>query len=138
MRFSADRYSGLARFRYALRRFLASSEQICRQGGITATQYQAMLALGSSAESISIKQLAELLLLKHHSAVQLVDRLCIAELVKRDASEGDARVALVKLTAKGQSKLAALAKLHLAELLRQEPMLTSALQLLRTQGQKST
>jgi DNA-binding MarR family transcriptional regulator len=131
MRFSADRYSGLARFRYALRSFLAASEHICRQAGITATQYQAILALGCSGQPISIKLLAEQLFLKHHSAVQLVDRLCAAKLVQRTASEGDARVALVKLTAKGQGELAALAKLHLAEVLQHEPKLTGALQLVR-------
>jgi DNA-binding MarR family transcriptional regulator len=136
MTFSAERYSGLARFRYALRSFLASSEQICLQGGVTTTQYQAMLAVGCAAEFISIKELAEQLLLKHHSAVQLVDRLSAAGLVRRVASERDARVALVRLTSKGEGKLAALAELHLAEMLRQEPLLTSALQLLRQQGNK--
>jgi DNA-binding MarR family transcriptional regulator len=136
MRFSAERYSGLARFRYALRSFLASSEQICRQAGITTTQYQAMLALACAAELISIKQLADQLLLKHHSAVQLVDRLSAAGLVKRVVSERDARVALVKLTTKGESEFEALAELHLAEMLKQEPLLTSALQLLRKKGNK--
>src|SRR5258708_5392186 len=108
MKFSAERYSGLARFRYALRNFLASSEQICRQAGVTTTQYQAMLALGCAAELISIKQLAEQLLLKHHSAVQLVDRLSAGGLVKRVVSERDARVALVTLTSKGEAELEAL------------------------------
>jgi DNA-binding MarR family transcriptional regulator len=136
MRFSSERYSGLAGFRYALRHFLASSEHICRQAGVTTTQYQAMLALGCTAEFSSLKQLAEQLLLKHHSAVQLVDRLSAAGLVKRVVSERDARVVLVKLTAKGESKLEALAELHLAEMLRQEPLLTNALQLVRKQGNK--
>ena len=136
MGFSAERYSGLAGFRHALRSFLASSEAICRQAGVTTTQYQAMLALGCTAEFSSLKQLAEQLLLKHHSAVQLVDRLSDAGLVKRMASEQDARVALVKLTAKGEGALEALAELHLAEILKQEPRLTSSLRLLRKQGDR--
>ena len=83
-----------------------------------------------------MKQLAEQLLLRHHSAVQLVDRLSDAGLVKRMASERDARVALVKLTAKGEGALEALAELHLAEILKQEPRLTSSLRLLRKQGNR--
>ncbi len=83
-----------------------------------------------------MKQLAEQLLLKHHSAVQLVDRLSNAGLVERVVSERDARVALVKLTAKGESALEALAELHLAEMLKREPRLTSSLRLLRKQSNR--
>ena len=134
MRFSKERYTGLAGFRLALRSFLASSEVICRQAHVTTTQYQAMLALGSSAQSVSMKQLAEQLLLKHHSAVQLVDRLSEAGLVERATAKHDARVVLVVLTAKGESELDALAKLHLAEMLKHEPELTRSLKLLRKWG----
>ena len=133
MGFSAERYSGLAGFRHALRSFLAASEAICQQAGVTTTQYQAMLALGCSVQIVSMKQLAEQLLLKHHSAVQLVDRLSDARLVERVASEHDARVVLVILTAKGESKLEALAETHLKEILNQEPQLTSSLRQLRKQ-----
>jgi DNA-binding MarR family transcriptional regulator len=136
MRFSAERYSGLAGFRYALRCFLASSEAICSKAGLTTTQYQAMLVLGCAAQHVSMKQLAEQLLLKHHSAVQLVDRLSGPGFVERVASEQDARVALVVLTAKGESKLEALAELHLKEMLKQEPRLTSSLRILRTLGNR--
>ena len=128
-----ERYSGLAGFRHALRRFLASSEAICRQAGVTTTQYQAMLVLGCSGQRISMKQLAEQLLLKHHSAVQLVDRLSEARLVERVTAEHDARVVLVVLTAKGESELDGLAILHLSEMLKHEPQLTRSLQLLRKQ-----
>ncbi len=83
-----------------------------------------------------MKQLAEQLQLKHHSAVQLVDRLSGTGFVERVASEHDARVALVILTAKGESKLEALAELHLKELLKQEPRLTKSLRLLRKQGNR--
>ena len=134
MGFSKERYSGLAGFRHALRRFLASSEVICRQAGITTTQYQAMLALGCSAQSFSMKQLAERLLLKHHSAVQLVDRLAEAGLVERATVNHDARVVLVVLTSKGETTLEELANLHLAEMLKHEPQLTQSLQLLRRQS----
>jgi len=137
MRFSKERYSGLAGFRHALRSFLASSEAICRRAGVTTTQYQAMLALGCSAQNISMKQLAEQLRLKHHSAVQLVDRLSESKLVERVAAKHDARVVFVVLTAKGESELDALAKLHLAEMIKHEPELTRSLQLIRREDKGS-
>ena len=83
-----------------------------------------------------MKHLAELLLLKHHSAVQLVDRLSDAGLVERVAVKRDARVVLVVLTARGESELDTLAKLHLAEMLKQESRLTRSLRLLRKQGNR--
>jgi DNA-binding MarR family transcriptional regulator len=74
------------------------------------------------------------LLLKHHSAVQLVDRLSDAGLVERVTAKHDARIVLVVLTAKGERELEALAKLHLAEMLKHEPELTRSLQQLRKQA----
>ena len=136
MPFARDRYSGLAGFRHALRRFLASSEAICRRAGVTTTQYQAMLALGCSAQSLSMKQLAEQLHLKHHSAVQLVDRLSDAGLVERAPANHDARIVLILLTAKGESELEALANLHLEEMVKHESQLSAALGLIRKQGGK--
>ena len=106
---------------------MAASEAICQQGGVTTTQYQAMLALGCAPETLSMKQLAQQLILQHHSAVQLVDRLAKAGLVERIASARDGRIALVVLTAKGESKLGKLAELHMAELLKQEPQLATSL-----------
>lgn len=134
MRFPKERYSGLAGFRHALRSFLASSEAICRRAGVTSTQYQAMLAVGCSVQHISMKQLAEQLQLKHHSAVQLVDRLSDLGLTERVAAKHDARVVLVVLTAKGESELEALAESHLREMLKHEPQLTMSLALLRKQS----
>jgi DNA-binding MarR family transcriptional regulator len=135
MSFSAERYSGLASFRSALRKFLAASKEICEKGGITTAQYQAMLVLGCSSEPLSMKRLAEQKLLKHHSVVQMVDRLSRAGLVERIASQHDRRVALVVLTTKGESKLEKLAEQHLAEVLKQEPLLSSSLRKIKNRGE---
>src|ERR1700761_9295096 len=102
MPMDADGYKGLAGFRYALRRFLAASEAISREGGVTPQQYQALLAIKSRPEAgMAMKELAEQLLLTHHAAVQLVDRLGKAGLAERERSREDRRSVLLKLTPRG-------------------------------------
>jgi DNA-binding MarR family transcriptional regulator len=124
---------GLADFRLALRRFLAASETISRNGGVTQQQYQALLAIKTwHADAMTMKDLAEQLLLTHHAAVQLVDRLVKAGLAKRVPSREDRRSVWVKLTPGGDALLERLAARHLAEILRQEPMLSASLHRLRS------
>lgn len=75
MPLDARRLEGLAGFHLTLRRFLNASEQISRAAGVTPQQYQAMLAIKTKPDGpMSVKDLAEQLLLTHHAAVQLVDR----------------------------------------------------------------
>ena len=125
-------YEGLAGFRFALRRFLAFSEVVTRASGVTPAQYQAMLAIKSHpGRAIVIRQLAEQMLMRHHGAVQLVDRLCDAGLAKRMHSESDRRSVLVVLTAKGSRLLAGLASAHRAELMKHEALLAESLTRLR-------
>ena len=126
-----QRYLGLANFRYAVRRFLAASERISADSGITTQQYQAMLAIGAAAEPLAMKDLAEELMLQPHAAVQMVDRLQKLDLAERRASPSDGRVVLVALTDKGEALLDGLAARHLEEILKQEPRLSEALRRLR-------
>lgn len=125
-------YEILARFRFAIRQFLNSSDTIARTAGITSQQYQTLLAIRvrSNAEA-TIKEVAEDMLLLPHGAVQLVNRLEAVNLVRRRKSKADGRKSLVSLTAKGKRILARLAKDHSIELLRQEPLLVESLKKLR-------
>lgn len=134
MSFDRERYLGLADFRHALRRFLAASERISRAGGVTAQQYQALLAIGCGPESLAMKDLAEQLLLKSHAAVQMVNRLAAQGLVERRPSPLDGRSVLLQLTAKGGGLLDRLAGEHLAEMLKQEPQLARSLKRLKDGG----
>jgi hypothetical protein len=79
-------YAQLASFRYALRGFLRFSEAAAEQEGLTSQHYQAMLILRGWPEGqpVSINDLAHQLLIKHNSAVGLVDRLARNELVVRE------------------------------------------------------
>src|SRR5579871_4485996 len=132
MTLDAERYRGLSGFRHALRRFLAASEVISRTGGVTQQQYQALLAIkAADGAQMTITDLAEQLMLTHHAAVQMMNRLAAAGLAARSSSERDRRLALLGLTAKGEALIEELAAKHLAEMLRQEPHLRRSLNLLR-------
>jgi DNA-binding MarR family transcriptional regulator len=127
-----DRFLPLASFRHAMRRFLAASETISREAGVTQQQYQAMLAIAAwPGGGMSMKDLSEELLLTHHAAVQLVDRLAKAGLAQRARSRVDRRSVELSLTKSGEVLLNHLASLHLAEMLRREPALSSSLRRLR-------
>jgi DNA-binding MarR family transcriptional regulator len=130
-------YEALAGFRSALRRFLAGSETISREAGVTPQQYQAMLAIRTRPNAtMAMKELAEQLLLTHHAAVQMIDRLAKADLASREASTSDRRLVLLKLTPKGEALLDQLAERHLQVMLRHEPQLSAALKDLRKNARR--
>jgi len=127
-----SQYEGLAAFRYALRQFLAFSEAVTQEAGITPQQYQALLVIKTQPRGeVVVRVLAERMLLQHNGAVQLIDRLVSASLVKRNHSPLDARSVLVAMTAKGSKLLEHLASNHINELLKHEPLLEESLKQLR-------
>ncbi|HZC16161.1 MAG TPA: MarR family transcriptional regulator [Caulobacteraceae bacterium] len=135
MTLDLEHYQGLAGFRLALRRFLAASEAISKRAGVTQQQYQAMLAVRTwPSEAMTMKDLSEQLLMTHHAAVQLVDRLAKAGLVERSPSPTDRRSVLLALTPNGLALVDRLAAQHLEEMLRQEPLLARSLRQLRRMG----
>ena len=111
-------YEALAAFRHAVRRYLAFAEAGARSVGLTSQQHQALLAIKAQAVSrpVSIGDLAAELLIKHHSAVELVGRLEKAGFTQRSADVEDRRRVLVSLTASGEGVLAALSVKTLQEL----------------------
>jgi len=115
----------LASFRRALRRFLHFSEEVARRGGLSAQQYQALLAVRGNPdhERVTINDLARHLLIKHNSAVGLVDRLAQEKLIVRETSSADRRKVELRLTPRGREVLAKLAAMHRAELQRVGPLL---------------
>jgi DNA-binding MarR family transcriptional regulator len=119
-------YAQLAAFRYALRRFLRFSESAAAEVGLTGQHYQAMLVLRACPDGKrpSINELAAQLLIKHNSAVGLVDRLVAERLVARDTSSADRRKVELRLTARGGALLAKLAAAHRHELEHLGPVLT--------------
>ncbi len=111
-------YERLLAFRDGLRQFLAWSEEQAKAAGVTAAQHQLLLAVAGHGTDPSVSDLARHLMLRHHSAVELVDRAVDAGLVRRDHDENDHRVVRVRLTTKGLKTLAQLSAAHLEELSR--------------------
>ena len=111
-------FAELLRFRDALRRFLRWSEDEARAAGLTPAQHQLLLAVRGHDGDPTIGDVADHLRLRHHSAVELVDRAERAGLLQRRTDPDDRRVVHLELTADGDAHLAALSAAHLAELRR--------------------
>jgi DNA-binding MarR family transcriptional regulator len=124
-------YETLARFRYELRRFQDFSEMAANRSGLTVQQHQALLAIRgfSSREPISVGDLARYLLIRHHTAVGLVDRMVKLKILSRSVDAKDGRRVLVQLTRKGERSLQRLSRIHLQELRAIGPTLTKILRL---------
>lgn len=111
-------FERLAHFRYGLRRFLRSSEELCRKQGLTPLQYQALLQIGGipGKNWATVGELAERLQAQPHGVVSLVTRCEALGLVERRVGRSDRRQVEVHLTANGLRELQALAQLHQPEL----------------------
>jgi DNA-binding MarR family transcriptional regulator len=118
-------YAQLASFRHALRGFLRFSEDAAANVGLTSQHYQAMLILRGwpQDQPVSINDLAQQLLIKHNSAVGLVDRLVEEGLVVRKPSTIDRRKVELRMSSKGRQVLAKLAATHREELRRIGPIM---------------
>jgi DNA-binding MarR family transcriptional regulator len=128
-RLDRDAYCTLADFRYLIRRFLTFSQEAARHAGLSPRHHQALLAIKGFAgeEAPTIGDLAERLCIRHHSAVELVDRLAEAGLIERLHDAHDRRRVFLLLTAVAEQRLASLSAAHLEELHRLRPALLAIL-----------
>jgi DNA-binding MarR family transcriptional regulator len=118
----------LASFRKELRIFLQFSEAAAAGHGLAPQQYLALLAIrGSDKPDVSVGDLAEVLLLKPHSASELVSRLEKLDLVARLEAQDDARRRVITLTEKSKTLLNTLSGAHRTELRRIRPLLVRLL-----------
>ncbi len=113
-------YQHLLTFRTELRRFLRWSEERAQAEGLTAAQHQLLLAVRGSddPQGATIGEVADALLLRHHTATELVDRAEGAGLLRRERDGDDHRVVRLRITRAGAGKLARLSRQHLDELAR--------------------
>ncbi|TGP49282.1 MarR family transcriptional regulator [bacterium M00.F.Ca.ET.230.01.1.1] len=118
-------YQRLSQFRYLIRRFLEFSQIRANEAGLAPRQHQALLAIKGFPDGgpVAVGDLAKRLRIRHHSAVELVNRLAEAGLVIRDPDKNDHRRVLLQLTPLADDRLADLSAAHLDELSRIEPML---------------
>jgi DNA-binding MarR family transcriptional regulator len=110
-------FEHLLELRTGLRRFIRWSDQQAQAAGLTPAKHQLLLAIKGHPEPSgpTIGEVADYLVLRHHSAVGLIDRAVEDGLVRRnkDRSKGVVRVTL---TQAGNDKLDALAETHLEEI----------------------
>jgi DNA-binding MarR family transcriptional regulator len=127
MRLTDADYEDLLTLRTGLRRFLRWSEQQSEEAGLTPAQHQLLLAVRghSDRRGPTIGEVADYLLLRHHSAVGLIDRADAAGLVERVRDAEDHRLVRLQLTAAGTERLEALSAQHFDELQRMARKLPS-------------
>ena len=126
---SLEEYRALAEFRYQIRRFLGFSEELVRAAGMEPQQHQLLLAIKGLPDGVTatVGELAERLQLKHHSTVELVNRLEKLGYVARAAGQEDRRQVIVRLTPSGAGILRKLSLSHHQELEIAGPRLSKAL-----------
>jgi DNA-binding MarR family transcriptional regulator len=111
-------YRQLAAFRYQISKFLHFSETATREHGLEPRQHQLLLAVKGLPEGVlpTVGEIAKRLFLKHHSAVELIDRLEKIDAVRRERSIHDAREVFIRLTLRGDALLRELSIAHRSEL----------------------
>ena len=115
-----EQFARILEFRVALRRFGRFSEEQAGKLDMTSAQYQLLLAVRGHGHPLgpTIADVARYLLVRHHSAVGLVDRTQDLGLVERRRDPDDHRLVRLTLTPLGHERLNALAQAHLKELRR--------------------
>jgi len=128
-------YQALAEFRHQIRRFLTFSEREARAAGLESQQHQLLLAIKGlpKGQRPTIGTLAERLQIRHHSAVELVNRLVDRQLAARRRSDVDGREVLIQVTARGEKLLRRLSLAHKDELRSVGPSLVRALEAIITE-----
>lgn len=123
-----EAYARLAHLRSGIRSYLAWAEEQARAFDTTPMQFQLALAIRSSGipGGPTVRELADMLHLRHHSVVGLIDRTEAAGLVRRDRDAVNGTLVRVSLTTAGERLLERLAARHLAHLTTIAPQMGDA------------
>jgi DNA-binding MarR family transcriptional regulator len=115
---TADEYRALAELRYRIRHFLREGDLVAQAVGLEPQQYLLLLTIRGlpAGEEATIRRLAERLALKHHSVVELIDRLEMHGYVRRTRGRDDRRRVLVSLLPRGERILEQVARHRIGEL----------------------
>jgi DNA-binding MarR family transcriptional regulator len=122
-------FRALAEFRWKLRRFVAFSESAAREVGLEPRQHQLLLTLRGLPADVepTAQALAERLVLRHNTVVELLDRLEQGGLIRRDRDSTDRRRVRISLTTRAEDMLHRLSDAHLDELRLLAPELVGSL-----------
>ncbi len=123
MPLSQSDFEHLLELRTGLRRFLRWSEKQAQAAGLTPAKHQLLLAVRGHPDPLgpTISEIADYLVLRHHSAVGLVDRAVGDGLIKRSPDPTSRSAVRVTLTRVGADKLDELAEAHLQEIAQLAP-----------------
>jgi DNA-binding MarR family transcriptional regulator len=118
VKFTETEYRALAELRYRIGRFLQEGDVTAQQAGLEPRQYLLLLAVRGlpEGEEASIRTLAERLSLRHHSTVELIDRMEARGYLKRTRGKQDRRQVLVSLQPRGERLLDKVVKQRIIEL----------------------
>jgi DNA-binding MarR family transcriptional regulator len=134
-----EEYRALAELRYRIRHFLSEGDAAARTAGLEPRQYLLMLMIRGlpGGKEATIRALAERLALKHHSAVELIDRLEAHGYVRRSRGRDDRRRVLVSLLPRGERMLEDVARQRINELRSSGHQLVRAIDQLLDRPRKS-
>lgn len=113
-----NEYRALGELRYRIRRFLQEGDMTAKQAGLEPQQYLLLLALRGlpPRQEATISVLADRLSLRHHSTVELIDRMEAHGYVKRIRGREDRRHVLVSLQPRGEKLLEKVVEQRVIEL----------------------
>ena len=136
---TAEEYRALAELRHRIRLFVREGDAKARAAGLEPQQYLILLAIRGLPESTeaTIRVLADRLALKHHSVVEMVDRLEQRGLVRRSRSRDDRRRVLVALLPRGEKLLEEVARDRISELRASGAALVAAIEALLEKNGRS-
>jgi DNA-binding MarR family transcriptional regulator len=132
-------YQALAELRYRIRKFVHEGDAVASAAGLEPQQYLLLLMIRGMPEGqeATVSNLAERLVLKHHSVVELIDRLETHGYVRRNRSREDRRSVLVSLLPRGEKMLEEVAQHRISELRATGAALVNAISSLLENGRGS-
>jgi DNA-binding MarR family transcriptional regulator len=139
-RITENEYRALGELRYRIRRFLQEGDVTAKQAGLEPQQYLLLLAIRGLPErqEATISALADRLSLRHHSTVELLDRMEARGYVKRIRGREDRRQVLVSLQPRGEKLLEKVVEQRIIELRANGRALVSAISALLETGRRSS
>ena len=87
-------------------------ERLRKEFAVTLPQFDVMAALARKEGGMSMTELSRMLMVSNGNVTGIIDRLVTEKLVLRQAPASDRRSYIVRLTPKGVSQFAVIAKAH--------------------------
>src|SRR3981081_3472038 len=115
---SLAEFRALAEFRHQIRQFLNGSELAARAAGLEPQQYLFLLAVRGlpAGHTATIRELAERMQLRHHSTVEMVNRLERQQLLLRERARSGHYQVILHLTPRAEKILSRLARQRVEEI----------------------